>query len=244
MIAPSVEVSILPPETTQTSLPLPARPDRAAARDAAPAPSATVRARSMSSRIASATAARLTAIEPSRGSRARVPERVQEGALHPGVGPGPEDLEPSRNGHFDGVRAKAPDRVELRFRRRLGDHDGAGEASFPSVPGDRLRHIPRAGGPEAARECLGVDERDGIPGAAQLERPDRLKVLELEEDLRRRVDLEADERGSDDRVRDPLSGSLDIRVRRRLVRVPFSHRGSFARWRFSGWTSAARSRMP
>src|SRR5207247_4421738 len=47
-----VTVSICPPETTQTIFPSPALPERAAATEAAPAPSATTRFRSTSRRRA------------------------------------------------------------------------------------------------------------------------------------------------------------------------------------------------
>src|SRR6266571_8767381 len=50
----NVTVSIFPPETTHTIFPAPALPERAAATDAAPAPSATTRFRSTSRQTASA----------------------------------------------------------------------------------------------------------------------------------------------------------------------------------------------
>jgi DNA polymerase, archaea type len=53
-ISESLEVSMFPPDTTQTTFPLPALPVRAAATDAAPAPSATTRFRSTNRRTAKA----------------------------------------------------------------------------------------------------------------------------------------------------------------------------------------------
>src|SRR5262249_27975377 len=53
-ILTSRDESMLPPDTMQTTLPVPARPDTAAARASAPAPSATTRIRSTSRRTAAA----------------------------------------------------------------------------------------------------------------------------------------------------------------------------------------------
>ncbi len=67
----SLAASILPPDTTQATVPEPARPESAAATAAAPAPSATTRLRAKSRRMASATSARVTTSEPS-SSRATI----------------------------------------------------------------------------------------------------------------------------------------------------------------------------
>ena len=48
-----------------------------------------------------------------------------------------------------------------------------------------LRGVARADGPDAARQLSRRQLRDGVHRAANLERPDRLEHLELEEDLRR-----------------------------------------------------------
>jgi hypothetical protein len=53
----------------------------------------------------------------------------------------------------------------------------------------------------------------GIDCAADLERADRLEVLELEPDLRRGVDVEPDERGADRGAGDRLPRQLDLRDR-------------------------------
>src|SRR5262249_7003290 len=58
--------SMWPPETTQTMVPDGARGDSAAATEAAPAPSATIRAREARSRIAAAVSSRETTSEPAR----------------------------------------------------------------------------------------------------------------------------------------------------------------------------------
>jgi hypothetical protein len=56
------------------------------------------------------------------------------------------------------------------------------------VPRDGLGHVPGARRPQRFR----VGECEGIARAAQLERADRLQVLELQEDLGRAVVLERD----------------------------------------------------
>jgi hypothetical protein len=66
------------------------------------------------------------------------------------------------------------------------------------VPGDGLGHVAGARRPEAGRELVGVGKRERVSGAAQLERADRLQVLELQVDLRRPVVLQPDERRPDD----------------------------------------------
>jgi hypothetical protein len=53
-----------------------------------------------------------------------------------------------------------------------------------------------------------LDLQDGVQRAAELERADRLEVLELEVDLA--VVLEADERGAKDAPGEPVAGSLDL----------------------------------
>ena len=88
---------------------------------------------------------------------------------------------------------------------------------------DRRRHAELAGGPgDALRHVAGARRDDSlgrrrvrrlpdrVDGAADLERADRLQVLELEPDLRRPVDGEANERRADRGAGDRLAGALDL----------------------------------
>ena len=63
------------------------------------------------------------------------------------------------------------------------DDDRALNATAARVPGDPLGHVARRRGVDAAREGGGRGKGHGVSGAAQLERADRLQILELGEDL-------------------------------------------------------------
>src|SRR5205807_5009507 len=93
------------------------------------------------------------------------------------------------------ARAQARDGGELGLRSVLGDDDGARDAATPRVPGHTLGHVAGAGGPHAAGPLLRRGQGQGVAGAAQLERADRLEVLEFEVNLSARVvDVETNQR--------------------------------------------------
>src|SRR5207247_95169 len=108
--------------------------------------------------------------------------------------------------HFDHTAAEALDGRDLRLRRVVGRDHGARDAELPRGPGDALRHVARTRGDEPGGDVLRPARR--VVGAADLERADRLEVLELEVDLSGR--LQPDEWCADGRPRERLAGGLDL----------------------------------
>ena len=88
--------------------------------------------------------------------------------------------------------------------------------------------VAGADGPHAVAPLLGAELPDGVVGAANLERPDRLQCFELEEDLgptRRcagRVgQFQADQRRANDQIVDGARGGLNL-VKRNLTHTETS----------------------
>src|SRR5207247_733081 len=106
--------------------------------------------------------------------------------------------------------AETVDRGELRLRRVLGDDDRRGDAAEARRPGDTLRHVAGARGQDAAGELVVRGLQDRVAGAADLERVHRLQRLELEVDLRIRVDLEADDRRPHGHAGEDLARAADL----------------------------------
>src|SRR5262245_37878184 len=122
-----------------------------------------------------------------------------------------EDLVPLVERDRDHVGTQAPDRRDLGLGSRVRKDHGAVHPEPLRPPRDALRHVSGARGPHAVLELFGRGEQERVARAAQLEGADRLEVLELEVDLRRRVlELEADERRADDRAGQALAGSFDL----------------------------------
>jgi hypothetical protein len=90
----------------------------------------------------------------------------------------------------------------------LGHDDRGRDPELSRDPGDALAHVPGSRSDDAVAQLLGRDLKHGVRGAAELERADRLEVLELEVDLA--VVLEADERRAKDAPGEPVAGSLDL----------------------------------
>ena len=109
---------------------------------------------------------------------------------------------------LDRAAAEALDRGQLRLGRVVGHDDRAGNLELPRGPGDALGHVPGARGDDAGLQLLGRDLEDGVQRAAELERADRLEVLELEVDLARV--LEAHERRARDAAGQPLPRGPDL----------------------------------
>ena len=103
------------------------------------------------------------------------------------------------------------DGSDFRLWRVIGDDDGAGDPESSRVPGHALRHVACARRVRPLSQALFAGEQHGIPGAANLERADRLQVLELEPDLAVDVgQLEPNERRADDEPQEPLACGLDV----------------------------------
>ena len=128
-------------------------------------------------------------------------------------------------------RSLAPSRsIASSFvaRRVVRDDDRARDAQAARVPGDALRHVAGARRVDAARAALARGAGAiALPRPAELERADRLEVLELEPDLAgdRRRRSSANERRAQGGAGDALARRADLverdrRERRHASRVP------------------------
>src|SRR4029078_2515900 len=107
--------------------------------------------------------------------------------------------------------AEALDRGQLRLRRVVGHDDRARQAQLAGRPRDALAHIPRARRDTPAAQLLGVGLEDRVERAAQLERADRLQVLELQVDGAGPVgQVEPDERRAQDTAAQARAGAADL----------------------------------
>ena len=116
-------------------------------------------------------------------------------------------LPPALVRNLDDAPAEPLDRVELRLRRVVGDDDRRRDARLPRRPGDALGHVAGAGRDHAGGDRVRRGGPDRVRRAADLERADRLQVLELQPDVRVR---QADERSAHGRARDALPRPLDL----------------------------------
>ena len=152
------------------------------------------------------------------GDDGRIADGMDEEALDPGIAVVLEDLPPAGVGELDGRGAQALDRARAwsaarcRGRRPCTGCRGAARSSRRPAPCCRRSPCRRPSRAASRRR-----ERHGVAGAAQLERADRLQVLELQPDLRRRVlDVQPDERRADRRSGDASARGADVLERRRL----------------------------
>src|SRR3954453_22689839 len=103
--------------------------------------------------------------------------------------------EPVLDRHQLDLAAEALDRVDLGDRRSVGHDDDALDTQLPGRPGDALRHVAGAGGPDTPSERLFSSGLHGVVRATKLERADGLQAFKLEIDLGRAIfPLEANER--------------------------------------------------
>src|SRR5207249_5912829 len=78
------------------------------------------------------------------------------------------------------------------------------------MPCEGLRHVSRTAREHAAGPLGRGEQRNRIARTADLERPGRLEILQLQVDLRGRiVRVESEERRAHDQSLDALSGGLD-----------------------------------
>ena len=113
--------------------------------------------------------------------------------------------------HFDDARAEIAHPFDLRLGRGVDRDDRARNAVLARGVRDALPRISGADGPHPFRPLLRREHGHGIGGAADLERVDRLQVVELEPDLRRRRAVpQLDERRARDDAADPFAGGVDL----------------------------------
>src|SRR5690242_12370895 len=104
-----------------------------------------------------------------------------------------ENLPPVIEWNLDELRAESRYRSKLCLWRVIRNHDCAWNTQSPRMPCNSLRHVARACGEHATCEISRVGCRDGVSSTPQLERSNRLKILELEINVRR-IDVEPYER--------------------------------------------------
>src|SRR5262249_17898306 len=144
------------------------------------------------------------------GHHPGVLHRVHEQPLGPVDVAGDDRVPPVVVRELPYPAAQSGDRRQLRLRRVFRHGDGGGHAERARGPGDPLGHVPPPGGGEALGPAAGRREQRGVGRAADLERADRLEVLQLEVDLGGGIlDAQPQQRGPDRRARDPLARRLD-----------------------------------
>src|SRR5262245_31345337 len=112
----------------------------------------------------------------------RIVEGMYERRVEAWISPVLEGLPPALERCQDDTRAETFDGRKLGLRcRRRRDH-GAGYAEFPRTPRDTLRHVAGRSREHPTLKLGRGHGRHDIRGAANLERANRLQVLELEPD--------------------------------------------------------------
>src|SRR5207248_246187 len=96
-------------------------------------------------------------------------------------------LPPTLVRHLDHATSKALDRRQLRLCRALGNDDSALNLELARGPSDALAHVPGARRHHALPQLGRLQLQDRVQRSAKLERADRLQVLELQVDRRRRI---------------------------------------------------------
>ncbi len=146
------------------------------------------------------------------GDEVLVVERMDERPKNPRIRPVVERLPGDLVRHQHEGRPERSHALELRCRRRLDRYHGARHTGLPGGVGDTLAGVSRADRPDTAA-TLGVRQQgDGVGGAAQLVRVDRLQSLELEPDLGSAgTQLETHQRCARDRLRDAGARIANLR---------------------------------
>src|SRR5439155_24557154 len=106
--------------------------------------------------------------------------------------------------------SRAFDRCQLRLCRASGTDGSALRLEVARGPGDALAHVPGARRHHALPQLGRLQLQDRVQRSAKLERADRLQVLELQVDRRRRISAVAKEWGTDDPAREALLRDLDL----------------------------------
>jgi hypothetical protein len=88
------------------------------------------------------------------------------------------------------------------------DDDRGRNAELTRDPGNALAHVPGGRSDDARPQLLGRNLEHGIRSAAQLERADRLEILELQVDLP--LVLQPDKGRAQDAPGQPFAGGLDL----------------------------------
>ena len=107
--------------------------------------------------------------------------------VDPGIGPLLKSLPPALEGNLDHPSVQASDGIELGLRCGFRRDDRTGNSQLACPPGHPLCHVPCGRRQHTALELLGRKVSDRIRGAADLERANRLEILQLQIDIRRQI---------------------------------------------------------
>ncbi len=118
------------------------------------------------------------------GHDRRIGKRMYEETFHRRMTAIDECFPPFIERNLHHASAKSLNGVSFCFRRRIGNNHAARNSELARAPGNALSHIAGARRIHAVRKSLAASDRHCVGRPAQLERPDRLKVLQLEIDLR------------------------------------------------------------
>src|SRR5205809_2178288 len=125
-------------------------------------------------------------------------------------------MPPAIEGNRDHAPSEPLDGPHLCLGRGIRSDHRAANAQPAGVPGDPLRHVSGTGGKHASSQLIFGHQVHGRSGAPDFEGPDGLQVLELQEDLSRRIPyIQAHKRGSNGGAGDQLAGSTNILERQR-----------------------------
>src|SRR6516225_7545281 len=122
-------------------------------------------------------------------------EGVDERCINAGVAASLKRLPPLGEWNLDHPPSHALDRSGLSGGGSIGSND-SGRSSEPlCTECNALCHIPRRGGEQSATQLLLRSVRDDVRRAPNLERPNRLQILQLQIQTRRTVHI-AENQGS------------------------------------------------
>src|SRR5262249_239983 len=144
------------------------------------------------------------------GDDRRVAHRVNEKSFHSLESMLDDHLPPALEGNLDDPGAKPRDGSQFGFWRVFRHDDRAPNPEPAGVPGHPLRHVPGASGPYALFQLRIVRHRQRVSRAPQLERANRLEILQLEVDLRWRFGVEPYQRAPQNRPVYSLASTLDL----------------------------------
>src|SRR5438067_13333124 len=127
-----------------------------------------------------------------------------------------ERLPPAIEGNRDHAPSEPLDGPHLCLGRGIRSDHRASNAQPASVPGNSLCHVSGAGGEDALGQLSSGHQVHGRGCAPDLEGPNWLQVLELEEDLSRSIPhVQPHQWRSDGGTGDQLAGSTNVLERKR-----------------------------
>ena len=144
---------------------------------------------------------------------------MDEHPIEVGIAVRDDDAPPVVKRNLDDLGAESFDRVQFVAGGAVGHDDMARNSHFPRAPRDPLRHVAGAGGVDSVGEAFPRGLEHHIAGAADFERSNGLKILELQVDIGRSVDIQPYEGSANGGSGETLAGSLYFGEWYRLKRL-------------------------